>query len=322
MKAIIIVVIILAALLLIVLFLLALMKWARSKLRKLMAPHFKSNTPTLQPGEKKKPGVLYVHMPDLRPWGNPNASPFSLKLETWLLMSKIPYVVIRGFDTKKAPKGKIPFIEIDDLIMGDSELIIQYLQKRFPEYPVPGDSLLTHAEKAVGQAFARMVSDCTVACMGYSRNVENIEYTLKAYTGMPASAPLPLYMRIVASLIRRSTSKRLASQGVGRHTRDEIYEIGCRDFKAISDFLGNKPFLLGPNPTTYDASVFAILASSLWVPVEFPMKTYAYEQLPGLDAYLLRVRDAVWGQTLEPWYTGGEVADRMRKTFGEVTLQA
>ncbi|KAJ3187662.1 hypothetical protein HDU85_006054 [Gaertneriomyces sp. JEL0708] len=239
-----------------------------------------------------------------------------VKLETWLRMAGIPYVVVRGFDTKKAPKGKIPFIEIDDMIMGDSELIIQYLQKRFPDHQVQGDAALTTQDRGASLAFTRMVSDHTVACMGYSRNVDNVEATFRAYTGIPASSPLPLSLRIISSLVRRYTFKRLVSQGIGRHSRDEIYEIGCRDLKAIADFLGDKSFMMGSALTTVDASVFAILASILWVPVEFPMKTYAYKELPALDQYLRRVRDAVWADTVEPWYTGGKIADETHQTLG------
>ncbi|KNC98052.1 uncharacterized protein SPPG_06466 [Spizellomyces punctatus DAOM BR117] len=156
-----------------------------------------------------------------------------------------------------------------------------------------------------------MVSEHTVACMGYSRNVENVEYTFRAYTGIPVDSPLPLFMRLIARLVKRSTGKRLKLQGLGRHTRDEIYEIGCRDLKAIADFLGNKPFMMGDKPTTVDASVFAILASIMWIPVEFPMKSHAYQELPVLDQYLHRVRKQVWGNTVETWYTGGEEAARM-----------
>ncbi|KAJ3013343.1 hypothetical protein HKX48_005820, partial [Thoreauomyces humboldtii] len=276
-------------------------RYGRRRLRALMKPAFpSSNTPVLQDGEEKKPGVLYVNIPDLRPWGHPNASPFSLKLETWLQMAGIPYVVIRGFDLKKAPKGKIPYIEIDDIIMGDSELIIQFLQKRFPDCPVPGDAALTNEQRGCAMAFTRMVSEHTVACMGYSRNVENVQNTFRAYTGMSVQSSLPLALRIIARLVRRGTSKRLRLQGLGKHSRDEIYDIGCRDMKAIADFLADKRFMMGDKPTTVDASVFAILASIMWVPVEFPMKSYAYRELSVLDAYLHRARTTVWGKTSEP----------------------
>ncbi|KAJ3149574.1 hypothetical protein HDU89_003627 [Geranomyces variabilis] len=293
-------------------------RYARHRLRVLMKPSFPvSNTPMLKEGEKKQSGVLYVHVPDLRPWGHPNASPFSLKLETWLRMAGIPYVVIRGFNLRAAPKGKIPYIEIDDVVMGDSELIIQFLQKRFPEHRLPADAALTTEQRGASLAFTRMVSEHTVACMGYSRNVENVQQTFRAYVGLKPTDPLPLALRFIARMVRRGTGKKLMLQGLGKHTRDEIYEIGARDLKAVADFLGDKLFMMGDEPTTVDASVFAVLAEILWIPVEFPMKAYAYAELPVLDAYLHRMRKAVWGSTLEPWYVGGEKAERMYARLGQ-----
>ncbi|KAJ3161126.1 hypothetical protein HDU86_007748 [Geranomyces michiganensis] len=282
-------------------------RYARLRLRALMKPSFPdTDIATLKPGEKKQPGVLYVHVPDLRPWGHPNASPFSLKLETWLKMAGIPYVVVRGFNLRAAPKGKIPYIEIDDVVMGDSELIIQYLQERFPEHRLPADAALTAEQRGAALAFTRMVSEHTVACMGYSRNVENVQQTFRAYLGLKPTDPLPLALRLVTRMVRRGTGKKLVMQGLGKHTRDEIYEIGARDLKAIADYLGDKPFMMGNEPTTVDASVFAMLAEIMWIPVEFPMKTYAFAELPALDAYLHRMRKAVWGTTSAPWYVGGE----------------
>merc|ERR1712086_996244 len=56
-------------------------------------------------------------------------SPFSIKLETYLRLKKIPYepVYCRKFDSKKR---YIPYIELNGEQMSDSNLIIQELEKR------------------------------------------------------------------------------------------------------------------------------------------------------------------------------------------------
>ena len=57
----------------------------------------------------------------------PNLSPFCCKLETWLRIAGIPYEVVDTLEPRKAPKGKLPFIEDAGLRMGDTSLIIEHL---------------------------------------------------------------------------------------------------------------------------------------------------------------------------------------------------
>ena len=58
-------------------------------------------------------------------WGLPSISPHCTKLETWLRIADIPYKVEITADFNKAPKGKIPFIEYEGELIGDSTLIIR-----------------------------------------------------------------------------------------------------------------------------------------------------------------------------------------------------
>ena len=44
-------------------------------------------------------------------WGLPNPSPFCMKLEVFLRLAEIPYEIVTWPDPRKAPKGKLPFIE-------------------------------------------------------------------------------------------------------------------------------------------------------------------------------------------------------------------
>ena len=79
-------------------------------------------------------------------WGVPfnTAAPFPLKLETWLRMADIPYEFVVADDPNKGPKGKSPWIEHGSMRMGDSSLIIEYLEK-----PV-----------IVGDEYARTIAHC------------------------------------------------------------------------------------------------------------------------------------------------------------------
>ena len=37
-------------------------------------------------------------------------------------------------------------------------------------------------------------------------------------------------------------------QGLGRHSNEEIYKIGCDDIRAIAQYLGDKNFMFGDKP--------------------------------------------------------------------------
>ncbi len=54
---------------------------------------------------------------------------------------------------------------------------------------------------------------------------------------------------------------------MGRHSDEEITEIGNRDLKALSDFLGNKTYFFGDKPTTLDAVAYGILVELIRVPL-------------------------------------------------------
>ena len=67
--------------------------------------------------------TLYQFEPAL---GLPNTSPFCMKLETYLRMTGLDYQVDTSADVRKAPKGKLPYIEDQGKIIPDSNFILDY----------------------------------------------------------------------------------------------------------------------------------------------------------------------------------------------------
>ena len=97
-----------------------------------------------------------------RGWDTPNLSPFCTKLEAYLRMAEIPYEAIEG-DPRKAPKGKIPWIEVDGESIGDSSLIIDHLKRQLGD---PLDARLSDEQHALGHAVKRMFEDARVRWHG------------------------------------------------------------------------------------------------------------------------------------------------------------
>jgi hypothetical protein len=55
-------------------------------------------------------------------FGLPNASPFCMKVETYLRMAGLPYERVNSGDVLRAPKGKLPVIDDDGTRGGRQQL--------------------------------------------------------------------------------------------------------------------------------------------------------------------------------------------------------
>ncbi|MGA9469002.1 MAG: glutathione S-transferase family protein [Candidatus Macondimonas sp.] len=199
-------------------------------------------------------------------YGLPNASPFCMKLETWLRMTGLPYQALLG-DPRKAPKGKLPYIEDDGVLLGDSHLILDYLRA---QYGVDPDAGLTPPQRALSTAVTRMLEDHFYWVMLHSRWIDPQGWavTREVFFG---GLPRPL-RDVVPLLVRRSLRRDLRGQGLGRHDLPEIQSLGAEDVEALAILLGARPYFLGEQPRTLDAVAHAFLAGMLAFPVDAPVK--------------------------------------------------
>ena len=217
-----------------------------------------------------------------------NPSPFCLKLETYLRMAGLPYQVVTDADVRKAPKRKFPYIQDGDRTLADSAFIVDYLKQTYGD---PLDQQLSLPERAVAMAFQRLMEENLYWSIIYSRWMEDDNWgqTRQAYfAGLP-----PVVRSIVPELVRRTVVRNLDGQGMGRHTRDEIYAIGKRDILAIGDFLSDKPFLMGEQPTSLDATGYGFLMNLLKAQIASPLADYA-RQFENLKDYCDRMTVRYW----------------------------
>lgn len=222
-------------------------------------------------------------------WGLPSVGPFSLKLETYLRMTGVPYESVADPTPFRGPKGKLPWIEHDGRTIGDSGFIIDYLEKRFGCNP---NAQLAPGELAVALALRRLVEESLYWTMVYDRWLveQNWPATRSIILGLIGSSLRP----IVAPLARRGVRRQLAAQGIGRHTPEEIHSIGIRDVSALADHLAGKSFLMGDSPAEIDAVAYGLLANIMLVPVDSPVKDAALERA-NLVAYVERMRQRYYG---------------------------
>jgi glutathione S-transferase len=224
-------------------------------------------------------------------FGLPNASSFCLKLETYLRMVELPFESVYGIEMGKAPKGKMPYIVDGDKTIGDSNFIIEYLKQTYGDR---ADAHLTPAERAISLAMRRLIEENLYWMMVHNRWMEpaNWEITKEVFfKDLP-----PILKAIVPNIARNDTRKKLECHGMGKHSTDEIYAIGIADLLALSDFLSDKLFFFGDEPTSLDASAYGILANILGSPFDSPVKDRAH-QLTNIVAYRDRMRDRYYSAT-------------------------
>jgi glutathione S-transferase len=226
-------------------------------------------------------------------WGVPfnTSAPFPLKLETWLRMAKIPFEFVVANDPNKGPKGKSPWIEYGDVRMGDSTLIIEFLQQRFG---IDLDKHLDARQRALAIAIQRMLEEHYHQCFEHQLFFGvGAEDRLQEFA---ATMPVPLRW-LVPTVLKRTFSKQLYARGMGRHTEDVIIQQGKEDLDALSELLGDQRYILGDQPSSIDACVFGFLGVSLYVEGDNPLYQYG-ASIENLMRYCERVRARYFPETL------------------------
>ena len=118
----------------------------------------------MTPASPSPPPITLYQFPPV--WGR-NASPFTLKLEAWLRLAGVPYEVSDSFaDFRRAPKGKLPYIDDRGRRIADSGLIIEYLSR---SRGIDLDGWLSPRQRAEALALQRLLEDHFYFILGYAR---------------------------------------------------------------------------------------------------------------------------------------------------------
>lgn len=212
----------------------------------------------------------------------PSASPFCLKLETWLRMAKLDYV--NDLDYTTSPKGKMPWISVvsekgEIANISDSQFCIEFLSKKFK---INLNKNLSMRDEAIAHSLLKMCEESLYWVLLlhryiYSRNYEE--------SGVP---------NLIAYLYSGTIQKGCYFQGYGRHTKEEVYEIGKKDLKAINDLIGNEnKFLFGNDVCDADAALFGTL-SQFMHHCYGPLNDYLINECPNCLRLINNIKNEYW----------------------------
>ena len=222
-------------------------------------------------------------------WGTADPSPFCLKVMYWLRLADIPFEARAGMNhLRNAPKSKLPYIDDDGKIIGDSTFIVRYLREKH------GDPLANSAserDKASVHAVCKMLEEHTYWALVHNRwlNDDNWDQLTKPqfFGSMP-----PVVKTLLPAFLRRGLRKALYNQGLGRHSDEEIAALAVADLRCLEDGLKDRDFLLGDDVCDGDATAAAFLTSLAIPPHPSPMREFVQGSAVLTD-YLNRVQARV-----------------------------
>jgi glutathione S-transferase len=213
-------------------------------------------------------------------WGLSDTSPFVTKVDVYLRLTNLSFKAVpfsvESFSS--APKGKLPYIVDGNETVADSNFIIDYLKKKYGD---PLDHKVAPSVRAAGHAIKRMLEE-NFYWVIVAERWRDTESAPEQYPYMLQQPP-----EFVKAVIDDVVS-RLRGQGVGRHSADEVENIGKADLTALSDFLGENRYVLGSEPTSHDATAYSFVAHTIQPDFASRMKRLI-KTLPNLMQYWERL---------------------------------
>ena len=217
--------------------------------------------------------------------GLPDFSPFVVKTMLLLKLAGLDYVVDRAIP-QRAPKGKLPYIDDDGVIVADSTLIRWHVEKT---RGIDLDQGLSPEQRAIAWAAEKMCEDHLYWIAVRGRWLDDANFK-RGPARLFDSAPAPL-RPFIRNLVRGKVRKALQAQGAGRYTDVEATRLGLRDLETLVALLGDKSYFFGEKPCGADATFFAFISTGLAPIWESPLRDAA-EKAPTIVAYRDRILEA------------------------------
>jgi glutathione S-transferase len=217
-------------------------------------------------------------------FGLPDLSPFVLKTMIQLKMAGLPFEVRTG-SLGRAPKGKLPFLQDGDTVVADSTFIRWHIEHT---RGIDLDAGLSPAQRGQAWALEKLLDDHLYWLAMHNRWLEpgNFERGPKAFLQRVLPVPLKWF---VPALVQGKFRRTLQLQGLGRHTDQERARLVRHDIEALAQVLGDKPYLMGEQPTAVDAMAAAGVMTGLLPQFTGPIRDTLLQH-PALLTYAQRMQ--------------------------------
>jgi glutathione S-transferase len=226
--------------------------------------------------------TLYSY-PDL--FGVADNNPFGLKVFAFLRLCRLPFEHQHILDTKRAPRGQLPYLVDGADTIGDSDAIIAHLKQK---YALTIDSALSRGQLNLDLLVRRTLDDLYWV-MSYSRWRDDRFWPAfrdALLTTHPDLGPADL------AAAREYNFQRYHYQGIGRYEPEQVYARGTAELEAIADLLGDSGFVFGPRPASLDAAIYGFVANIYFYEIDTPLKRFVLSR-PNLVRHCVALHETV-----------------------------
>jgi len=192
---------------------------------------------------------------------------YGLKVFAFLRLAHLPFAHEHIMDASAAPRGQLPYVVDDGETIGDSEVIIAHLTRK---YGVTLDAALGARERDLDLLVTRLLDDLYWV-MSYSRWKDERHH--------PAfrAAFMREHPSVTEDGVRKAREynfQRYHFQGIGRYAPDAAYARGLADLRVLADLVPDGAYVHGAAPTSIDAGIYGFIANIHFYDIATPLKAF------------------------------------------------
>jgi len=192
---------------------------------------------------------------------------YGLKVFAFFKLTGVPFAHQHIFDASAAPRGQLPYIVDDGEAIGDSDMIIEHLTRK---YRLNIDDGLTAAQRDTNHLITRML-DNLYWVMSYSRWKDERFWPSFCDALRREHASLT---EAGLRKVQEFNSQRYYYQGIGRYAPAAAYNRGIADLQVLANLIPARGYLHGPKPTSIDAGIYGFIANIHFYDIDTPLKQF------------------------------------------------
>ncbi|KAM6230719.1 metaxin-3 isoform 2-T2 [Porphyrio hochstetteri] len=194
-------------------------------------------------------------------WGLPSLHPESLTVMAYAKFSGAPLTVNTISNSWRAPKGDVPVLISEDIVISQPAKILNFLRKQ----KYNADYELSAKQGADTLAYIALLEEKLLPALLHTFWVDAENYCSVTKPWFASRIAFPLSLYLPGKMSREALNRILLTRGgppLYSFTEVEagIYRDAKECLNLLSKRLGTSQFFFGDTPTTLDAFVFGFLA--------------------------------------------------------------